>query len=104
YSGSYDNLPVASSSSYATLTTQATSKSSDSTHFPQSSWRSQNYQDSTNMINQPETTNEMNMRSPVKLHPIICWDADKQTYIFSDLGVFPNKAKVVGFIGTKKSG
>ena len=106
YSGSCDNLPVASSSSYAPLTntyfnrTQASNESSNSIHFSQSSWRSKIYQDSINM-------NERNMHFPVKIHPIIRWDTDRQTYIFSnpdEWPVLPNNAKVVGFIGTKKSG
>ncbi|CAB4379788.1 unnamed protein product [Rhizophagus irregularis] len=61
----------------------------------------------TKKQNLPEVVNEASTHLGVKLHPIICWDADKQKYIFSDPNewpAFPHKAKVIGFVGTKKSG
>ncbi|CAG8786921.1 6406_t:CDS:1, partial [Cetraspora pellucida] len=60
-----------------------------------------------NSIDKPETVNESDTYSSVKIYPIICWNAIEQKYIFSNPNEwpsFPHKAKVVGFIGTKKSG
>jgi hypothetical protein len=117
YATSNNSLSVASSSSHAPLTntyghildrSRATNESSNSN--PQFNWYNQSNQYSTNMtneFNQPGTINESNMRLPVKLLPVICWDTNKQSYTFSnpnEWSAFPNNAKVVGFIGTKKSG
>ncbi|PKK77675.1 hypothetical protein RhiirC2_844126 [Rhizophagus irregularis] len=110
YAYSDTNMSIASSSSNAPLInhTRATNENFLS---PQSNWSvmsSQNNQDTimTNEFNQSNQS-EKNTRLSVKLHPIICWNMDEQKYFFSNpslFSTFSNNVKVVGFIGTKKSG
>src|SRR6185369_9281628 len=110
YAYSDTNMSIASSSSNAPLInhTRATNENFLSPQSNRSVMSSQNNQDTimTDEFNQSNQS-EKNTRLSVKLHPIICWNMDEQKYFFSNpslCSTFSNNVKVVGFIGTKKSG
>ncbi|RIA82706.1 hypothetical protein C1645_743581 [Glomus cerebriforme] len=108
YAYSNNNISIASSSSNNIY--GHTGATNENSYSNWSMMNNQSNKDSTKMINefgQSQTVSEKNTRLPVKLHPVICWNTDEQKYIFSNPNewpAFPNKAKVVGFIGTKRSG
>jgi hypothetical protein len=106
YAYSDTNVSIASSSSNAPLINH-TRATNENFHAPQSNIQTNQDTIMTDEFNQSETINEKNSRLSVKLYPIICWNMDEQKYSFSNPNVCPtfsDKAKVVGFIGTKKSG
>jgi hypothetical protein len=120
HSRSNSNQPEASSSSPGTpinrsqningtrIQTQTVNNTNDNSYSPQSNRSNQSNRNFTNKINNKLNQSEaVNETLPVKFHPIICYNTKEQKYTFSDPNewpAFPHEAKVVGFIGTKKSG
>ncbi|GES90915.1 hypothetical protein GLOIN_2v1804780 [Rhizophagus clarus] len=110
YAHSNSNLPVTSSFSTNKDSQNPGRKGkfkSINNRSPDLSLSNQDNQYFVKNPNKHETVNEASSHLTVKPHPIICWDADEQKYVFSDPNgwpAFPHKTKVIGFVGTKKSG